>query len=244
MVATHQPVAGQAGINVGASHAQSMIVIPQGGRSLVVAVDIIGVAKGTRVGSGGIVKQAPFGGIAGWDIVGRRQPPGFRVTIAVPFDMSAMHMSNQGDRSGIRSLGLAHAVGCGPTVDTILRRIGPMQGLVDGEQRGQIVAVIINQIVDPAHADRNVRQSFQGKGWKIKLRIGRRSNAYATAKVSRIGERVCRRTVTPYFRGGESIRPAINCVPDTAREYLLFELTSGDLIGVSRSVVFHDRRND
>ena len=80
-----------------------------------------------------------------------------------------MHMSHQGDRTGIRGLGLAHAVGRSPAVDTILRRIRPMQGLIDGKQRRQIVAVCINQIVDPAYADRNVRQGFQSKSREVEL---------------------------------------------------------------------------
>ena len=59
VIAADQPEAGGTGVDVVAGHAQGMVVVPEGRRGLVVAVQEIGIPQVSGVGAGRIVEQGP-----------------------------------------------------------------------------------------------------------------------------------------------------------------------------------------
>ena len=64
-------------------------------------------------------------------------------------------------------------------------RVGPVQGLVDGQQVGQVIrpsAEVFLQVVDPVHFGRPVNLVLDCVGRVVELRIKSRRNSRAAAQ--------------------------------------------------------------
>ncbi len=122
-----------------------------------------------------------------------------------------------------------------------------MQGLVGRQQMverrsraGDAVAgkarfrVDGDEIVDPSHGNRRIREGLDGVGGIVELRSGIRRD-----RRHRIG----RGAVAPDGRRGERVTAAVQRVPDPAGQDLLFELPHRDVIAVGHAVGVHDRGN-
>ena len=128
--------------------------------------------------------------------------------------MGAVEVDDGGDRSGIgRGIG-ALAIGCRPAVGAHLFGVRPVQILVDCGQRRQVVAVGVDEVVDPADLHLGVSPRFNRVGGIVELGIGRRGDAGPSPEGRRIGRRVGVRSVAPHGRCREAVQTAGKGAPD------------------------------
>ena len=107
-----------------------------------------------------LLVERAAGGVAGRDVVGRRQVPGLRIAVAVLGGVSSVHVRHDRHGPGVGHpvhpvrVGAARAAG----------RVGPVQRLVDGEEVRQVVTALVHQAVDPLHAHRPVLLGLDRQG--------------------------------------------------------------------------------
>ncbi len=235
--AAQQPETGRAGIDVVAGHAQGMVVVPQGGCRLVIRIGEIGIAHCAVVGTADVIEQPAARGVPRRQVVGRRQPPGLRVAVAFRSDMRTVYMGDDGHGTLVAVLVGSRAIGPGRPLPALLRRVRPVHRLVDRQQMIEVVAVLIHQVVDPAHVDRGIRCSLDGVGRVVELGIGRRRD---TACGCGIG----RGAIAPYRGGGEPVVTPVDGIPNAPWQDLLLELPYRDVVVVeTRAIVVHHRRD-
>ncbi len=150
--AADEPETGRTGIDVQPGHAEGMVMVPDGRRGLGVLVTEIR-RPGDGIGDVRLAVVRPLRGVAGRDVVGGREPPRLGVPVAVRLDVGAVDMGHDGHRSRIGRRNRRLAVGAVRVAHGAvgLGRVGPVHGLIDGEQLRQIIPACVDQAVDPAH---------------------------------------------------------------------------------------------
>ena len=131
------------------------------------------------------VVPGALGGVAGRDVVGRRQVPRLGVAVALVADADrAVHVGDHRAPGRCTRPGVVGERRARVAAGRAARRVGPVQRRVDRQQVRQVVAVGVLQVVDPLHPHRRVppapRWSATARcGCSRPLLLGRRHGAVA-----------------------------------------------------------------
>ena len=226
--------AGGAGVDVEPRHPECVIVVPDGRRPLIVGILGGREARPPRRAeprgrlAGEELVPGALGRVADGDVTGSRQIPGLRVPVAlVAHPDGAVHVRDHRHGAAVGARGLVEG---GSRVAVLLASgwIRPVQRGVDRQQMGQVVALIVEQVVDPLDPHRPIPSRFdRERGRVVEQQPARAVRSHGT--------------VAPY--GGRR---------QAGREDLLRELPHRDLVVVDvlaaaghESVrLRHDRRDE
>src|SRR6185369_6999513 len=129
----------QSCVNIGAGHSHGVVMVPKRRGPLVVGVLVERLSWYRR-------------GIRNLDVVGTLGS----VAGSVGANMCAVQVGHDGYRPLVRELAFAAAVRHHHAVDTILRRVSPVQSLVYRQKVGQKPTLAVHEIVDPFYLYRPV----------------------------------------------------------------------------------------